>query len=113
MNTEIEEIEIELDHAKKLAARGEAIDRLYKNSDFKALISEGYFRDEAVRLVQCKANPASVYQTAEAQARIIKDIDAIGSLAQYFYATQQQALMAREAITSSQETLAELYNGED
>jgi len=102
----IEQIELNIEDGKKLVKQGDALRRLSKNADFVTIIREGYFKDESVRLVQAKASPSMA--TPEKQAALIKSIDAIGELFQYFHMTEVQAQMAREAITSDEETLEEL-----
>lgn len=104
----IEEVELNIQHANALVKLGKSLDRLTNNRDFKSLIKDGYFRDEAVRLVHAKANPNT--QAPEIQQDIIKQIDAIGNLAAYFRTVGQQAELAKQAIAADEETLQELRN---
>jgi len=87
---------------------GTAVERLRTNRDFKKVIVEGYFEEEAVRLVHLKADPAM--QTAERQESIVKQMDAIGALNQFFQTKLHLAAMASKAIASDEETLDELLN---
>jgi hypothetical protein len=106
MNEQFEEIELNIQEAKKLAGLGDALDRLTDNRDFIAVIREGYFKDEAVRLVQTKAAPGA--KTEVIQAGITRSIDAIGELYQYFGKIEHQADLARMAISEGEEALSEM-----
>jgi hypothetical protein len=113
MDTTTQEIELEITQAQELVRLGEALERLYANADFQAIIGKGYFQDEAIRLVHLKGDPTPSNQTPEMQASIVKEIDAIASLAWYFRKVLAQAQGAREAIQESEEFLEEIRNGED
>ena len=102
----VAEIEKNIKLAKERVDLGDSLERLRNNRDFKKVIQEGFFCDEAVRLVQLKADPA--FQTAERQESIVKQIDAIGAQNQYFQMIYQMAHLARKAIESDQETLEEV-----
>jgi len=102
INQAIEEIDRNIKEARKFVERGAALQRLMSNKDFKALIQEGYFEKEAVRLVHLKADASM--QTAERQASILKQMDAIGSLSDYFVGIRQQAMLAAKAIEADEET---------
>jgi hypothetical protein len=86
------------------------LDTLTKNKAFKALIREGYLKNEAVRLVHLKAAPAM--QSPEMQENIIRDINGIGSLIGYLHKIEVQADMAAQAINADEETLEELRREE-
>jgi hypothetical protein len=47
---QMHEIEMTLEHAQGIAKFGQAIASLEKNRAFQAVVLDGYFRDEAVRL---------------------------------------------------------------
>jgi hypothetical protein len=107
---QIQAIEANIREAKKFVEQGEALERLRTNRDFKKVITEGYFEREAIRLVHLKADPNM--QSPDSQKAIVAQIDAIGSLSQYFTAVFQQANMARKAITSSEEMIEEIRDEE-
>lgn len=86
-----------------------ALARLEKNPDFKKLIGQGYFRDEAVRLVHLKADLSR--QTPESQAAIIRQMDSIGNLADYFNTVRQQGSMAAKTIEDAETDRIELLRG--
>lgn len=105
-STEIQSIELNIQQAKKLVEFGLAVERLRSNRDFKTVISTGYFEDEAVRLVHLKADPNM--QTDAYQLSIIKQMDAIGALAQFFQTVYQRANLAEKAIAADEEMITEL-----
>lgn len=104
--TEIQEIELNIKQARKIVELGEALERLRNNRDFKKVIQEGYFEQEAIRLVHLKADQAM--QTAAFQESIIKQVDAIGALNQYFQTVFHRAGLAQKAITADEEMRDEL-----
>lgn len=102
----IAEIERNIQAAKPIAELADALDRLKTNRDFKKLILEGYFQQEAIRLVQLKAD--ATFQSAERQRAILTQIDAIGALNQYFETVFFKANQARKAIAADEQSLIEL-----
>ena len=60
-NEEIEQIEISKENAKKTIAKGEALKRLLANSDYKEIISDGFFKDYATQLAIAIANNTGAY----------------------------------------------------
>lgn len=87
--------QVTLDEVNASIADLDALGRLEANADFKRLFIEGYFKDEAVRLVMAKADPS--LQEPEAQAAILRDIDGIGSLRGYLGGLRLKARMAEKA----------------
>lgn len=111
-NDTIQQIDEQIKQSKVTLEFGAALDRLYKNRDFKAVIMDGYFRAEAIRLVHLKADPQ--FQTAERQAAIVGDLDAIGRLSQFFTTTHQLADLAARSIASDEAMREDiLANGGD
>jgi len=102
----IDQLELNIQESKKNLELGEALSRLQKNSDFKLVMLSGFFEKEAVRLVHLKADPA--FQTPERQAFIMTQIDAIGTVHQYFHTVAYQAAMAKRSIANDEETRSEL-----
>lgn len=102
----IEEIELSIEEARSKVRLAAALNRLADHPDFRLVISDGFFRDEAVRLVQAKASPA--LQSAEMQTKVIGQIDAIGNLYQYFVKVLQQGELAEAAIRDGEEAIEEM-----
>lgn len=93
-------IEANILKSKEIVELHKSLVRLEDNRDFRKLIKDGYLRDEAVRLVHLKADPA--YQTPERQAAIIGDISAIGGLLQFFRTVAHNASVAEKAIDADE-----------
>lgn len=107
---DIQEIELNIKEAQKMVDLGKSLDRLYSNKDFKKVFLEGYFKDEAVRLVHLKSDPSM--QKVEYQTAIVKNMDAIGAVRSYFDMLNHQAQMAKQAIDAGEEALEELRTEE-
>lgn len=85
---------------------GNALEKLRNNRDFNKLIVDGYLKDEAIRLVHLKADPNM--QSPEVQASITRDIDAIGTLNQFFVITDQRARIAGKQMSDIEDMRAEV-----
>lgn len=96
----IEQIEKQIKQAKELVEFGNAVERLKANRDFKKVVLEAYFKDEAVRLVHLKADPA--FQTPQKQASLLSAMDAIGNLHMYLH----------DAVQCGQRAAVEIENSE-
>lgn len=109
-NEAIQEIELNISRAKELVDLGNSLERLLQNKDFKEVVKKGYFEKEAIRLVHLKSDPNM--QTAEKQQSILDQMNAIGSLNQYFRTVMFQAAQAIKAIDADEDTIAELLEEE-
>lgn len=107
---QIQEIEIDIQSAKKFVARGEALARLNDNPDFKLVILDGYFKEECMRNVALKA--AYAMRKDEDQKIILKAIDSIGELNNYLSLIEQQAQEMSDAIAESNLEIQDLYSVE-
>ena len=105
-SSDIQQIEANIKQSQKIVDLGESLERLRSNRDFKKVILEGYFEQEAIRLVHLKADPNM--QTQERQQSILLQMDAIGSLNQYFNTLYMRATMANKAIVSDEQMRDEL-----
>lgn len=104
----IKELEASIQRASQHVELGKALERLYNNKDFKLVIKDGYFRDEAVRLVHLKSDPSM--ENPVSQESIIKQMDAIGSLSQYFAVLNMQARGGSRSIEADEQTLDEIQS---
>lgn len=102
----INQLEKNIAQAKEFVALGDALERLKNNRDFKAVMSEGYFKKEAIRLVLLKADVRM--QSPAIQASIISQIDSIGNVNQYFEMVFRQADTGVKGIAADEETLQEV-----
>lgn len=107
----IEQLHKDIDNAKSQLAIGDSLANLRENKDFKKVILEGYFEKEAVRLVMLKADPQM--QKPEYQASIIKQIDAIGALNDYFNTVFFNHNKALSSIRTAEEEIASILNDEE
>lgn len=105
-STELQQIELNIKHSKAIAEIGEALGRLMVNRDFKKVISEGYFEQEAIRLVHLKSDQNM--QSVDSQKSIMAQIESIGMLRQYFQTVQTRSAMAVKAIESDENMREEL-----
>ena len=106
MNQAIEQIEISIEESKKLIEFGDAIRRLDDNPDFRKVILEGYFKEEASRVVLLKADYEM--QSKERQEFLEKMIVSIGGLKQFLMSKLRMAESAAQALEADRETHAEL-----
>jgi len=103
---QLEQIEIGIEAAKAQVNKMEALLRLIDNKDFKTVIDEGYFKEEAARVVILKADPEM--QEAKYQDQLDKSIIAIGHLRQYLRTVMQMGRMAERSIKDDEQTREEL-----
>ena len=102
----IEQLDANIRESRKILKRGVALERLYSNRDFKEVILNGYMEQEAIRLVHLRVDPSM--QSPEMQASLIKQIDAVANLGDYFRTVHHKAMLAEKGIASDEETREEL-----
>ena len=110
MSQELKAIEISIETAKEGIAKSKALARLTKNKDFQAVIDTGYFRDEAARLVLMRGAPQM--QSPEHQEGLMREIDSIAFLRQYFSTIYMQGEMLERSLTADERTRDELAEEE-
>lgn len=107
MSTEdIAEIEESIRRHRIHIEIGNALERLSHNADFKQIVLEGYFREEAIRLVHLKGHPAM--QGDEQQKSIVQQMDAISCFSQYLDLLKRNAALAVKHIANDEQTRDEL-----
>lgn len=104
--TELQQLEQNIKQAQKAVDLGDALERLRNNRDFKKVFIEGYFEQEAIRLVHLKAD--SNLQAPEAQQSIVAQMDAIGGVLQYMQTVMVRADMARRSVAADEQTRDEI-----
>lgn len=102
---QIQQVEMSLEEARRIQAFRDAIFRLERNSDYKTVITDGYFRDEALRLVMISGE---FNLSEKAQEAVINDIKAISSLAQFLRNAVTAGSLMDQEVKSYQETLDEI-----
>lgn len=105
-NSTVQAIEENIREARKIVEVGNALERLMNNRDFKTVVKEGYFEQEAIRLVHLKSDQN--FQSPEMQKSILNQIDAIGAVHQFFQTTSRKANLALKAIEADEEARDEL-----
>ena len=103
---ELARIEASIKQSQKFVDVGESLERLYGNRDFKKVILEGYFEQEAIRLVHLKSDDNM--QSPDSQKSILAQIDAIGALKNHLFLLTRNAEMAGKVIAFDEQTRDEL-----
>lgn len=102
---DIQQVEVSLEEAERIVSFGEALGRLEQNRDFQAVILDGYFREEAARLVMLTGE---INLKPEQHAAVLAGIRGIAELRQYLLAQRTKAQMAAKEVADFKETLDEL-----
>ena len=102
----IQELEANIESAKESIELGLSLERLFSNRDFKKVVLNGYFTEEAVRLVHLKGAPES--QTSDAQKSIVDKIDAISSFSNFLKDIANKAELAEKTVILDEQTRAEI-----
>ena len=100
---EIAAVERSIKESKADIELGSAYERLCKNKDFLAVIKQAYFKDEAVRLVHLRGDPS--FQTPEKQEAILKQMDSVANLNQFFLALAMKARLSEKSLKDNEEFL--------
>ncbi len=106
-----QEVSISIEEARIELAKLATLRRFIENPDFKAVIEQMYFTDEASRLVLVKAEPN--FENEKSQARVMNQINAIGQFKQFLTAKMTLGAMLEKQIQDDQETQLELDGSEE
>lgn len=110
LNNDADQIEIDIFQAKEMVAKKNKLEILFENLGFKEIILEGYFSDEAVRLVAALSDPAT--QDESVQKAMVNDMRAIGAFQFYLRSILSAGLSAEASLSSyekEQEVIAEEF----
>lgn len=99
-------VEQSIEESRQILDLAEALARLKSNRDFRKVLIDGFFKEEAVRLVQLKGSPDM--QGDSEQKALIGQIDAIGALYQYFRRIEERAEIAGKSLDADEQTRQEL-----
>jgi len=105
---DLEQIELQIEDAKKKVARRQMLLRLEQNQDFKELIQKGFLEDHAVRQVLLKAHPGM--QSEAVQQMLNQQITAIGGFKQFLIQVNLEGYNAEEDLVNDEATQEELLN---
>ena len=102
--TDLEQVEIQIDMAQKLRKMRDNCVKLTASEPWKDVIDNGYFKEEAARLVMAK----SASLTPE-QMKIIDNMQyGIGALANYIESVMRRGAEMDQAIGDHEETREEI-----
>lgn len=103
---DIKIVEVTIEELKESIELAEALKRLQSNPDFNKVINKGYLEDNAIRLVALRSSPS--LQEKEQQESVLKEIDGIGALLNYFRRIMYMGEEAKADLVNEQETLDSL-----
>lgn len=106
---QIEQIEISITEARKMVERGKMAEKLQSNRAFKELVSEGYFVEEAARLVHLSSDPNLQPNLREA---VLRDMNGPGAFRRYLMTIVQMGKVAETEIAEAQEMIEEIREEE-
>ena len=102
--TNLEEVEIQIDMAKRIRSLRDNCVKLHSNKQFKDVVLKGYFEEEAARLVMAKSSNMN-----EAQMRTIDGmILGVGALANYFEMVMRRGSEMDVALGEHEQTREEI-----
>ena len=102
--TDLEQVEIQIDMANKLRALRDNCVKLTASEPWKDVIDNGYFKEEAARLVMAK----SASLTPE-QMKIIDNMQyGIGALANFIESVMRRGAEMDQALSEHEETREEI-----
>jgi hypothetical protein len=102
--TDLEQVEIQIDMAQKLRKMRDNCVKLTASEPWKDIIGEGYFKEEAARLVMAKSS----HLTPE-QMQLIDNMQyGIGALANYIESVMRRGAEMDQAIDEHEETREEI-----
>ena len=102
--TDLEQVEIQIEMANKLRKLRDNCVKLTANKAWKDVIDEGYFKEEAARLVMAK----SASLTPE-QMKIIDNMQyGIGALANFIESVMRRGAEMDQAVGEHEETREEI-----
>lgn len=103
--TEIEEIELSIEDAKKIVTKGEMAEKLYTNPEFEALILEGFMKEEVLRMTSLMSDPNIPETFRECVKR---DLHGPATLRRYLQTLVQMGRAAQNEIEGHEETIDDI-----
>ena len=102
--TDLEQVEIQIDMAQKLRKMRDNCVKLTASEPWKDIIGEGYFKEEAARLVMAKSS----HLTPE-QMQLIDNMQyGIGALANFIESVMRRGAEMDQALNEHEETREEI-----
>lgn len=106
--SDIQELEISIEDAREKVKLKDMALKLASNREFKKLILEGYFKEEAARLVAISAD----FSMKDYRDEITMNIQAISCFKQFMQNIVRTGEMAESELEQSQEVMDELLEEE-
>lgn len=104
MTTELEQVDIQIEAAQRIRTMRDSCVKLMANKHFKDVIDEGYFKEEAARLVMAKSS-----NLTEPQMKLIDNMQyGVGALANFLEAVMRRGAEMDQAIGEHEETREEI-----
>ena len=104
------QIEISIDQARSVIERKNTAMKMIESPAFKEIIEEGYFREEAARLVGLMADPE--FASEDKQEEIRNDMMGISALRFYIVNLLRMGSQMEQSLAASEEALDELREEE-
>lgn len=107
----VQELRVTEEQAKYFVDLMESLERLYNNKDFKTVFLDGYFKEEASRLVLLRAD-----NNIQQDENVIKSIDdkiiGIGELRQFLLTVFARGRQMKEAVQEANEYVDDVASEE-
>jgi hypothetical protein len=107
---EIRNIDIEIEDAKLAIKKLDMLQRLQNNADFRGLVEDAYFKEEASNVVLAKAIPH--LREANHQKVFDNRIIGIGEFRQWLGEVHAQGEISRKALKDAESTRDEILDEE-
>ena len=102
--TDLEQVEIQIDMAHKLRKMRDNCVKLTASKTWKDIIDDGYFKEEAARLVMAKSS-----NLTPEQMQLIDNMQyGIGALANYIESVMRRGAEMDQALNEHEETREEI-----
>ena len=80
---------------------GKAVERLYRNPDFKKVVGEGYFEKEPIRLVRALSSP--VFNNPEKREALMREMEGVSRFSAYL----------SDIVNAGERAVTQLHETED
>ena len=98
----IAELELSIEQAQEMVRLGDMAAALANNPEFKKIVLDGYFLQEAARLVHLSTDPAL---REDIRVVVHRDMAGPGAFKRYLSTLVQRGYMARDQIKAAQEEI--------
>ena len=101
---ELNQLDANIAEAKHFIEIKKSVEKLFRNREFKKVILEYYFKEEAARLVMAKSSNLN-----EEQKKLIDCmIYGIGALSNFFDSVHQRGIQAEQALQDDEDAKTEI-----